>query len=248
MNWNTSAKIFLFTATLMITVLSSIFLTQRDIQDAFGFEENFLPLNTGIISTSNQDYAISNDFQTKIFQNGKIIRLSGITTTGESYYIYQKNIGENVILKGKIIVEGTFVSLIQNQIIPEPQITQVSGTQLIMSTKIPHHTYAGYPLIISVKIFDADLNPQAEYEQSYGAIENVLVNIIIRNQFGKMVSSFNGNTDSAGLFRANYIVKGGIDLPGEYSIDITIDDGINTASQSFKTFFRGDVRDYWPKR
>jgi hypothetical protein len=243
-----SSKIFLVTITLIITVFSNIFLVQTNNQTAFGFEENFLPLQTGIISTSVQDYAISNDFETKIYQNGKIIRLSGITTTGESYYIYQKNIGDEIILKGKILVDGDFISLIENQIVPEPQITLVPETKLLMLTKIPHHTYAGYPLGISVKIFDAKLNPQAEYEHSIGALENVFVNITITNQFDKLVSTLKGNTDSTGLFRANYIVKGGINLPGEYSINITIDDGTGSKTQSFKTFFRGEIKDYWQKR
>lgn len=241
---NLSSKIFLVLIITTFTVLSSVFFTQT----VLGFEENFLPLKTGILSTSNQDYALSNNFETKIFQDGKIIRLSGITITGETYYIYQKNIGDDVILKGKILVDGTFISLIQNQIIPEQQISQVPSTKLKMLTKIPHHTYAGYPLMISVKVFDAELNPQGKYEQSFGTLENVFVNITITNQFGKLVSSLSGNTDSKGLFHANYIIKGGIDLPGEYFVNINANDGTSSTSQSIKTFFRGEIRDYWQNR
>jgi len=40
-------------------------------------------------------------------------------------------------------------------------------------------------------------------------------------------------------------VRDGIDLAGEYTIDVTIDDGTTSTSQSFTTFFRGDLRDYW---
>lgn len=194
------------------------------------------------------DFAISNDFETKIFQNGKIMRLSGLTITGEPYYIYQKNIDNDIILKGKILVEGTFVPIIQNEIIPEPQISQASGIDLIMSTKIPHHTYARYPLIISVKVFDAELNPQAIYDQKFGALENVFVNITITNQFDKRVTSLSGNTDSTGLFIGKHIVREGIDRPGEYKVNVTIDDGTTSTNQSFKTFFRGEIRDYWQNR
>ena len=73
-------------------------------QEAFGVVENFVILQTGIISTQDRDFAVSNDFETRIFKNGNIMRLSGITTTGEPYYIYQKNIGDDIILKGKILV------------------------------------------------------------------------------------------------------------------------------------------------
>jgi len=67
------------------------FYIQSYSQNAYGIEENFVTLGTGIISTQDRDFAVSNDFQTRIFQNGKIMRLSGVTTTGEPYYIYQKN-------------------------------------------------------------------------------------------------------------------------------------------------------------
>lgn len=239
-----SSKIFLVLITTTFTIFSSVSFTQT----ALGFEENFLPLKTGILSTSYHDYALSNNFEAKIFQDGRIIRLSGVTTTGETYYIYQKNIGDDVILKGKILVDGTFISLIQNQIISEQQISQGPSTKLKMLTKIPHHTYAGYPLMISVKVFDAELNPQGKYEQSFGALENVFVNITITNQFGKLVSSLSGNTDSKGLFHANYIIKGGIDLPGEYFVNITASDRTSSTSQSVKTFFRGEIKDYWQNR
>ena len=64
-----------------------IFVTQLYSQYAFGFEENFVVFQTGIISTDNQDYTISKNFEMRIIQDGKIMRLSGITTTGEAYYL-----------------------------------------------------------------------------------------------------------------------------------------------------------------
>jgi len=164
-------------------------------QEAFGVVENFVTLQTGIISTQDRDFAISNDFETRIFKNGNIMRLSGITTTGEPYYIYQKNIGDDIILKGKILVGGSFVSIIQKEVTPVTPVSLESDTQLIMSTKIPHDTYAGYPFRISVKVFDAEQNPQANYDQKDGVLENVFVNVTITNKFDKFVTSLSGNTD-----------------------------------------------------
>ena len=213
-------------------------------QDAFGFEEDFLTLQTGIISTHDRDFAVSNDFETRVFKNGNIIRLSGITITGDPYYIYQKSINGDIVLKGKILVGGEFISIIQREIIIEPQVSLEPDTQLIMSAKLPHHTYANYPLIISVKVFDAEQNPQARYDQSFGALGNVFVNITITNEFDEFVTSLSGNTNENGLFNKSHKVREGIDLPGEYTVNVTIDDGKSSTSQTFKTFFRGDYRDY----
>jgi hypothetical protein len=214
-------------------------------QDSFGLEESFSALQTGIISTEVQDFAVSNDFEIRVFQNGKIMRLSGITTTGEPYYIYQKFIGDEVILKGKILLGKTFLPLIQKEVTPEPQIPLETDTQLIMSTKIPHHTYANYPFIILVKVFDLKQNPQANFEQKSGALENVFVNVTITNQFNKVVTSLSGNTDSTGLFRGSHVVREGIDIRGEYIVYVSINDGVSSSTQTLKTFFRGDIRDYF---
>ena len=98
--------------TVMISALSVVFFVQINNQTAFGFEENILVLQTGIISTSNQDYAISQEFETRIFQDGRIMRLSGMTTTGEAYYLYQKIVGDDIIVKGKIFANNVFVPII----------------------------------------------------------------------------------------------------------------------------------------
>ena len=221
------------------------FVLEPHSQDAFGLEEDFLTLQTGIISTQDRDFAVSNDFETRVFKNGNIIRLSGITITGEPYYIYQKSIDGDMVLKGKILTDGDFISIIQREIITEPQVSLEPDTQLIISAKLPHHTYASYPLIISVKVFDAEQNPQARYDQSFGVLENVFVNVTITNEFGKFVTSLSEYTDERGLFSESHKVREGIDLPGEYNVNVTIDDGKSSTSQTFKTFFRGDLRDYF---
>src|SRR3970282_2412082 len=104
-------KISLIIIIISISIGSLIFFTQIYPQYVFGFEENFVVFQTGIISTDNQDYAISKDFDTRIIQDGKIMRLSGITTTGEPYYLYQKMAGDEIIVKGKILVNGIFIPL-----------------------------------------------------------------------------------------------------------------------------------------
>ena len=229
-----------------ISIGSLIFFTQSYYPDAFGFEENFVVFQTGIISTDSQDYAISKDFKTRIIQDGKIMRLSGITTTGEVYYLYQKMAGDEIIFKGKILVNGIFIPIKYIEKIVEPEIPVELENDLIMATKLPQYTYARYPFIISVKVFDAEKNPQAKFEQREGALKNTFVNVTITNQFDKFVTSFSGITDSTGLFRGSYVVRENIDIPGKYNVNVTVDDGTK-ATKSFTTFFRGDIRDYFDK-
>ena len=240
-------KISLIVILISISIGSLIFFTHMNPQYVFGFEENFVVFQTGIISTDNQDYAISKYFETRTIQDGKIMRLSGITTTGEAYYLFQKMADDGIIVKGKILVSEIFVPIKYKEKVFQPEIPVESETELIITTKIPHYTYARYPFTISVKVFDAEKNPQAKFEQGEGALENVFVNVTITNQFDKFVTSFSGITDSAGLFRGSYVVRENIDIPGKYNVNVTVDDGTSATSQSFTTFFRGDIRDYFDK-
>ena len=196
-------KISLIIILISISIGSLIFFTQIYPQYVFGFEENFVVFQTGIISTDNQDYAISKDFKTRIIQDGKIMRLSGITTSGEVYYLFQKMVDDEIIVKGKILVNGVFIPIKYREKIFEPEILIKPETELIISTKLPQYTYARYPFAISVKVFDAEKNPQAKFEQREGALKNMFVNVTITNQFDKFVTSFSGITDSTGLFRGS---------------------------------------------
>jgi len=230
--------------TAAITIVIGVFFTYFDAQSAFGFEENILALQTGIISTNNQDYAISQEFEVRIFQNGKIMRLSGLTTTGEQYYLYQKSIGDDTIVRGKIFVNDAFVPIIFKKELLE-QKTQQVDTKLAMSVKLSQYTYSNYQFVISVKVFDAEQNPFPNYNQRTGVLENVFVNVTITDRFDEFVTALSGNTDSTGVFQGNYLVLEGVVDQGEYNVNVIIDDGASNTNQSFTTFFRGDIRDYF---
>jgi len=130
-------KIPLIIILISISIGSLIFFTQMYPQYVFGFEEDFVVFQTGITSTDNQDYAISRDFETRTIQDGKIMRLSGITTTGEAYYLFQKMVDDEIIVKGKILVNGVFIPIKYREKIFEPEMPIKPETELIISTKLP---------------------------------------------------------------------------------------------------------------
>jgi len=230
--------------TAIITIAIGGFFTYFDAQSAFGFEENILALQTGLISTNNQDYSISQEFEVRIFQNGKIMRLSGLATTGELYYYYQKSIGDDIIVRGKIYVNDKFVPIVFKEDILE-QKTQQAETKLAMAVKLSQYTYSNYQFVISVKVFDAEQNALPKYDQRTGVLDNVFVNVTITDRFDEFVTTLSGNTDSTGVFQGNYLVLENVVDQGEYNVNVAIDDGTSNTSQSFTTFFRGDIRDYF---
>ena len=80
--------------SLAVSISSLIIFNDLTSYIAYGNEEDLSILQTGVISTSNTDYQISNEFDTRILQDGKLIRITGITISGEPYYAYQKMIGD----------------------------------------------------------------------------------------------------------------------------------------------------------
>jgi hypothetical protein len=228
---------------ILVTIFCFLIISNNlALQTALGIED-FQVLQTGIISTEKNDYAISNNFETRILQDGKIMRISGITTTGEAYYVYQKIDGDVTIVQGKILVNGVFVPIINKDIILEQEV--LPETKLTMVVKLPKYTYSGYPFVISVKVFDAEKNPQGIFDDDFGTLENVFVNVTITNRSDKFVTALSGNTDSSGLFRGTYLVNEGIVGLGEFNVNVNVDDGHASINNSFTTFFRGDIRNYF---
>jgi len=78
-----------------------------------------------------------------------------------------------------------------------------------------------------------------------GVLENVFVNVTITDRFDEFVTTLSGNTDSTGVFQENYLVNENVVDQGEYNVNVMINDGASNTSQSFTTFFRGDIRDYF---
>jgi len=221
-----------------------IFFNDSFSQKVFGIQEDLLVLQTGIISTEDSDFAISNIFETRILKDGKIIRISGITTTGEVYYAYQKVEDDITTVNGKVLVNGVFVPIVIKEILSEQEAQIIPETKLNMVVKLPQYTYSNYPFVISVKVFDTEKNPQPRFEETFGILEDVFVNVTITNRFDKFVTSLSGTTDSSGLFRGSYLVNEGIVGQGKFNVNVIANDGITSTNKSFTTFFRNDIRYY----
>ena len=73
----------------------------------------------------------------------------------------------------------------------------------------------------------------------------MLVNATITDKFENHVTMLSGHTDSTGVFQGKYLVYEDVVDQGEYNVDVVINNGNTKASESFTTFFRGDIRDYF---
>jgi len=236
-------KISLIIILISIFIGSLIFFTQSYSQNAFGFEENFVVFQTGIISTENRDYAISNNFEMRIIQDGRIMRLSGITTTGEPYYVFQKTVNSNTIVKGKILVNDKFIPIIQSRsVVEEKQIVDMEQSIPIkMVISQPHDIYWRQIYTINVKVFEADKNPLNNYWFKEYLVPNVPILIDINHESGRHLTTIEGTTNEDGYFKGQYYVRDNLDWGGKYNVHVVAGDEANNDTEDLTTFIIGEI-------
>ena len=236
-------KISLIIILISIFIGSLIFFTQSYSQNAFGFEENFVVFQTGIISTENRDYAISNNFEMRIIQDGRIMRLSGITTTGEPYYVFQKTVNSNTIVKGKILVNDKFIPIIQSRsVVEEKQIVDMEQSIPIkMVISQPHDIYWRQIYTINVKVFEADKNPLNNYWFKEYLVPNVSILIDINHESGRHLTTIKGTTNEDGYFKGQYYVRDNLDWGGKYNVHVVAGDEANNDTEDLTTFIIGEI-------
>ena len=232
----------------LAVILSSIFFgsliifTQTSSYHVFGLEENFLVFQRGIISTESKDYVISNTFEMRIIQDGRIMRLNGITTTGESYYVFQKIVDNNPIIKGKILINNKFIPIIQSRsVVEEKQIVNFEqSVPFKMVILQPQNVYWRQIYTISVKVFDADKNPLNDYWFKESLVPNVPIFIDINHESGRHLTTIEGITDEDGYFKGQYFVRDNLDWGGKYNVHIVAGDENYNDTKDLTTFIIGE--------
>jgi len=211
------------------------------IQEIYSQEE-LLVLNNGLISTPSNDYQISGNFEIRIFHDGELIRIKGVTVSGYPYYVYQKMIDGNPVLKGKIFIDGNPFSVITKYISSIKQEQEEEQPQVEydkkIDVKVQQSTYGYYydSYKINVKIFDSELNSKPVFYDFEGVIEDSTVNVSLKHDSGVIVANVTGNSDIGGLFEGKY--RWGYNDPtGHYTVTLNVNDG--QWIETFDTFYRG---------
>jgi len=208
------------------------------IQEIYSQEELLL-LDNGVISTATNDYQISSNFEIRVFHDGELIRIKGITASGYPYYVYQKMIDGDVELRGKIFIDGKIFPIVNKlstiqKITSEPE----PETEMLIVAKQPSFGYYRFSYNIIAKVFDASTNPLEIFEQRSGVLEGIDIQIILEDPDGNVFRSYNGTTNAFGYFDERFAWKYG-DPVGQYNVTVIADDGIKKISKQYETAYRG---------
>ncbi len=214
----------------------AIILTPTLIQDVYSQEE-LVVLQSGIVSTSSKDYPISNNFEIRVFHDGELVRIKGVTASGHPYYVYQKISDGDVELRGKIFIDGKVVPLVKKTTFVQEKEPE-SVTDLLILIKQPLSAYYTESYNIIAKVFDASANPLEEFEYKSGLIEGVDVQIILTDPQGKVFRTFSAETNSMGYVDERFQWQFA-DPVGKYNVTVIAEDGITKVSKQFETNYKG---------
>lgn len=215
---------------ILVTIASSMTL-----QEVTGQELDVL--ESGVISTASKDYTISNNFEIRVFHDGELIRIKGVTATGYPYYAYQRTIDGDTELRGKIFVDGKVVPLVKKATFVKEKELEVL-TELLILIKQPLSAYYTESYNIIAKVFDSSANPLKQFEHNSGLIAGVDVQIILTDPQGDVFRTFNATTNSMGYvdkrFQWQYA-----DPVGKYNVTVIANDGVSKISKQFETDYKG---------
>jgi len=199
-------------------------------------------LESGIISTKNKDYIISNDFDIRQFFYGKILRISGTTIDGNFYYVYHRIIDDEISSRGKIFLDGKFVPLEFNKK-PE-QVTKESSMpleqpEMKILVQQTERVYWKENFDITIRVFDAKLNTLNDFNQNWGYLADVDVIVEIFNPENELLTSFEGKTDQTGNFEAGFFIFNKT-LKEVYTVKISVGPENNQTTETLSMVVLGD--------
>ncbi len=210
------------------------------IQEIYSQEELLL-LNNGLISTATNDYQISSNFEIRVFHDGELIRIKGITASGYPYYVYQKMIDGDAELRGKIFINGKMFSIVNKvSYIQESESEPEQESVAEMLILIDHTSFGYYTQSYNViaKVFDALQNPLKVFEHNSGLLEGIDIQIILTDPDGNVFRTYNGTTNALGYFDERFQWKYA-DPIGQYNVTVIADDGINKIAKQYDTSYKG---------
>lgn len=196
---------------------------------------------SGELHTEEHEFQISDEFTIREFFNGNIIRVSGTTIEGFPYITYSKIHDEDIDTHGIIFINSQFVKL---SFIEKP-IEEISIEQktddLSIATQYTQRAHSKQFIFVDVKIFEYEQNKYNKFDQNYGFISDVEIQVIITNEDQQEIFSTIGISNDKGLFETKYLIP---DNSKRETLSITINAENNNSASSkiFQVFTLGNIQ------
>lgn len=161
-------------------------------------------LQTGVLDTSENQFQISNEINTRELLNGSIIRVSGLTVDGFPYITYSKILGDSTDTHGIIFVDGKFIALTFEKEQIQEVIPMEKNDELLIVTQYTQRVYTEDSVQIDIKTFHPEQNVINDFNQNYGFISNAKINVVVLDEDNQEFYSHVGTTNDKGLLEIQF--------------------------------------------
>ena len=139
---------------------------------------------------------------------------------------------EQINTHGVIFIQGEFKKLNFDEKVKEETVVVEKNDDISLLVQYTQKTYSGKIIYVDVKVYDKDQNKLNDFDQNYGFISDVVLNIKITDEDEQVIFSSNGTTNQKGFFETEYLIPTNLD---KETLILTID-AENENSSTSKIF------------
>ncbi len=181
------------------------------------------------------------DARTKIMGNSFVVH-------SENILIYAKGFGNEHYLINSYLLGSNQLNPIRLVTVPNQDVTAVIEDdsiplEMIVLVQQDIKTFWNDVYDIEVKVFDKDVNPNPQFYQSLGAIDQAEIDVTLKNLDGEKLTKLTGQTNSKGFWDGDYFVFQNLVAGGTYIVEVDVTYLDSNNFQKFETFIISNTRD-----
>ena len=204
------------------------------------FDKIVPTLQSGLLAFGDSIVEIQ-DAKTKIMGNSFVVH-------SENILIYAKGLGNESYLINSYLLGGSQLDPIKLETVPIEDATprlddNLIPLELIVLVQQDIRTLWNDTYDIEIKVFDKAVNPNPQFYQSLGAVDQAEVNVTLKGVDGMEIAQFSGKTNSRGYWDGDYFVNQNLVSGGEYLVEVNVAYMGADNFLSFETFIISDTGD-----
>jgi hypothetical protein len=211
------------------------------------FGENLISRFDRIIPTLQSGLLVVGDSIMEIKDTRTKIMGDSFVIHSENILIYAKGLGNEKFLINSYLLGSNQLDPIRLETVPSEDITLVlednlTPLELIVLVQQDIKTFWNDTYDIEIKVFDKAINPNPQFYQSLGAVDQAEIKVTLKDNQGIKLTQFSGQTNVKGFWDGNYFVLQNLVSGGEYFVQVDVTYFESNNSQSFETFIISDVK------
>jgi hypothetical protein len=196
-------------------------------------------LQSGLLVLGDRIMEIQ-DATTKIMGNSFVVH-------SENILIYAKGIGNEHYLINSYLLGSNQLDPIKLETVPTLDATNgikedIKPIEMVVLVQQNFRTFWNEKYNIAIKVFDKDVNPNPQFYESFGAINQAEIDVTFKDLDEKELTQLTGQTNSKGFWNGSLFVNQNLQSGGKYIVEVNVTYLDSNNFQELETFVVQDVR------